>query len=454
MSAARLLVCALVAVIFAAPFRVSAADDALIAEGRRLFFEETFDGNGRTCGSCHPAENNYTIDPAYIANLPKSDPLLTAAFLERPELLRKLALVTVHADGFDRPGVPRSVPHLLGLARSLDHLEGALTLPGASRDLLHATGWSGDGAPKPGNLRAFATGAVREHLTKSVARIEGRDFRLPTPHELDALAAFMRTLGRRARDELELGNFIGVTFRSKLVERGRFLFNNEVSGPCALCHRNATGLDEGGFNGMFDIGVQRRRDTPARLLDPTVPPDGGFGPCVGRPTREGCGDGRFNVPSLIEAADTPPYFHDNSAATIEQAIRFYTTATFANSVDGQALPVIRLTGPDINAIGALLRTLNAIENIRSAKAFMVQAMALGLADGRSVLRLASADTDDAAIDLTGGPVLINVASTSLLRSARGLLAEALAARTTSVRDKALRAAMAAETRARAQMLAN
>ena len=28
---------------------------ALVEEGRRLFFEETFGGNGRTCGSCHPA---------------------------------------------------------------------------------------------------------------------------------------------------------------------------------------------------------------------------------------------------------------------------------------------------------------------------------------------------------------------------------------------------------------
>ena len=28
----------------------------LIAKGRDLFFNETFAGNGRTCGTCHPAE--------------------------------------------------------------------------------------------------------------------------------------------------------------------------------------------------------------------------------------------------------------------------------------------------------------------------------------------------------------------------------------------------------------
>ena len=40
--------------------------------------KETFDGNGRTCGTCHPATNNFTLDPAFIAKLPKSDPLFVA----------------------------------------------------------------------------------------------------------------------------------------------------------------------------------------------------------------------------------------------------------------------------------------------------------------------------------------------------------------------------------------
>ena len=31
---------------------------ALIAKGREIFFNETFAGNGRTCGTCHRAEDN------------------------------------------------------------------------------------------------------------------------------------------------------------------------------------------------------------------------------------------------------------------------------------------------------------------------------------------------------------------------------------------------------------
>ena len=53
----------------------------LINQGRDLFFNETFGGNGRTCGTCHPEENNFTIDPKFIATLPDKDPLFVAEFI-------------------------------------------------------------------------------------------------------------------------------------------------------------------------------------------------------------------------------------------------------------------------------------------------------------------------------------------------------------------------------------
>ena len=42
----------------------------LVAKGRELFFNETFDGNGRTCMTCHRPEDNYRITPEFIATLP------------------------------------------------------------------------------------------------------------------------------------------------------------------------------------------------------------------------------------------------------------------------------------------------------------------------------------------------------------------------------------------------
>ena len=60
---------------------------AFIAEGEDLFFNETFEGNGRTCGTCHPKDNNFTIDPAFIAKLPANDPLFVAESDKFPDLL-------------------------------------------------------------------------------------------------------------------------------------------------------------------------------------------------------------------------------------------------------------------------------------------------------------------------------------------------------------------------------
>ena len=73
--------------------------DSLIARGREVFVNETFNGNGRTCNTCHREDNNFTIDPAFIATLPLSDPLFVAETnpalamnFEKPDMLRKFGL--------------------------------------------------------------------------------------------------------------------------------------------------------------------------------------------------------------------------------------------------------------------------------------------------------------------------------------------------------------------------
>ena len=108
----------------------------LIARGEKLFFEEKFQGNGRTCGTCHPAENNFTIDPAFIATLPKHDPLFVAEFnpdlnseqnggkrFENPELMRRFGLILENVDGVDdlkNKFVMRGTPHTLAQSLSIE----------------------------------------------------------------------------------------------------------------------------------------------------------------------------------------------------------------------------------------------------------------------------------------------------------------------------------------------
>ena len=169
----------------------------LIKSGARLFIHETFKGNGRTCASCHPPQNNFTLDPEFIATLPPDDPLFIhendpgLATLENAVLLRDFAMILANADGFDdleNKFVMRGVPHTLSLANSI--FNGSPDVP------LQNLGWSGDGAPESGTLRDFAIGAIRQHATKSLDRIEGTDFRLPTESELDDMEAFQLSLGR------------------------------------------------------------------------------------------------------------------------------------------------------------------------------------------------------------------------------------------------------------------
>ena len=451
---------ALLPLLAALPFMVEAHQargEALVDQGRRLFFAETFGGNGRTCGTCHPAANDFTLDPGFIRRLPASDPLFVherdpnLAGLEHPRLLRQLGLIQVHADGFSAPPVLRGVPHLLGIARSLQAEFGTITLPGATADLPEATGWSGDG----GALRDFAIGAIRQHMPRTQARRAGVDFRLPTDQELRALEAFMLSLGRSEAEEVDIANGTGVTFAAPVVERGRELFNNEVSGSCAFCHRNATALNESGFNGMFAIGVARQPRTRALRVDRTLPFDGGFGasPALGVPGRGGFGDERFNTPSIIEAADTAPLFHDNSAANIEEAVRFYTTATFANSPEGQALPTIRLGEADIIAIAAMLRTVNAIENIRAADDLLAEARGVAKSVALPKLRLARKETREAIHVLKSGPQPLSADARAVLARSFAVQEGAARAGLATSRDRQIDQASGLLRDARTLMLA-
>ena len=51
-----------------------------------MFFFEDFDGNGRTCGTCHRAGNNLTIDVEFIGELPDDDLLFIAEFSREAQL--------------------------------------------------------------------------------------------------------------------------------------------------------------------------------------------------------------------------------------------------------------------------------------------------------------------------------------------------------------------------------
>jgi cytochrome c peroxidase len=396
------LLCALIWIVgcqMPAPPPTPDPDAELIEKGRQIFFNETFEGNGRTCGSCHPAENNFTIDPTFIASLPDDDPLFVAEFnpalkenFENPRLMREFGLILENLDGFDdlaNKFVQRGVPHTLGLRNTIGSPQGP------------RTGWSGDGSPGDGSLRSFATGAVIQHFTKTLNRVPGVDFRLPTDEELDALEAFQFSLGRQQELTLPL------PLKGTVVKRGQELFLDPAVGKCFFCHSNAGangdptvfGPNAGNLN--FNTGVEDLPDQPQDLTGELVPPDDGFGTP---------GDGTFNTPSLIEAADSGPFFHNNAIETIEGAVAFYDGDSFNESPAGQLLEQttgssIEIDGTQVVEIAAFLRVINTLENIRqSIEALQPVAdrRHQTVEQGKRLLDQAAAETEDSIAVLSGG----------------------------------------------------
>jgi cytochrome c peroxidase len=392
----------------------------LIRRGAGLFLNETFRGNGRTCATCHRPEANFAVDPNFIATLPDNDALFVAEFtpalafnplgpkFEVPVLMRRHAVIVENVDGMDdlvNRFAMRGVPHTLALNLSLTPSTG----DGSSQPPNERTGWSGDGAPGAGTLRDFATGAVTQHFPKRLNRINGTDFVLPNDGQLNAMEAFQRSLGRQAELVLPLA------LKDARAARGQQLFTLSVANGgagCNACHANGGANTSFGdrANRNFNTGVENQPDRPVELtlralgidLTPGVasnilPRDGGFNTRTGTPPAEGpggtgIGDGAFNTPVVVEAADSGPFFHDNSIDTIEGAVAFYNSDQFNNSPSGTG---INMAATQVEAIAAFLRVINALENIRSASELANAAKRSSERAASGLLKQAITETQDA-----------------------------------------------------------
>ena len=134
-----------------------------------------FAGNGRSCGDCHMPGDNFGLSVARIEKLPRDHPLFYPGLDENSQLLRDHGLVHVVApvaiDEF------RQSPKLVHLQRMCDE-DGNCD----------ALGLLGDRAK---NLCTFTIEAIRNHMSKTTQRQTGKDFRVPTGDECEALVAYM-----------------------------------------------------------------------------------------------------------------------------------------------------------------------------------------------------------------------------------------------------------------------
>ena len=336
-----------------------------IDEGFRIFTEETFSGNGRTCATCHIPAKGYTIGPRDIKRLKKKDRRLVLATnvpgLENPRLVRRLGLFNTgpgSATGrapVEGEAIFRSSLAIRGLdITTLDNFSAPGTPPSPTPAV--RLGWAGDGSPvgsihgtplpdADGSVRAFANGAIAQHMPRSLNRVPGTDFRFATAEELDAMDAFQRWLGRRAappadprvapaRFEFELTD---LRFRNKSVERGKSIFlSNEAA--CHTCHTNGganvnleLAAPPGGFpdfvvgaNVLQKIGTgdQTELDRLSRRTRVAIPKDPGAATSAGS----------FNLQSVIEAPRKHAFFHNSAiVGEVEDAARFYFRPPFGRT---------------------------------------------------------------------------------------------------------------------------
>ncbi|HYO14210.1 MAG TPA: hypothetical protein VE685_13525 [Thermoanaerobaculia bacterium] len=262
-----------------------------------------------------------------------------------------------------------------------------------------------------------------------------------TGHPAGLIEAFTLASGRL--NELNLAN---VTLTNAAAQAGKTRF-----GICNICHFNAGAGVPGGFNINASTGVERAPD-PRQTTEPH-PLDGGFGAINFDCDRDGrldCfGDSSFNVPPLIEAADTEPFFHNHSAATIEDAVSFYTTEA---AFFGNPLP---LTRTEVLNIATFLRVLNAAFN--SAISIQRNTAALTLEKSRDkdtrdtvnmLLALSNSEAADAIEVLSHRK--LHPRAIGLLNHAISLNSRAIAARPTNTRQTLIRSALKDLRAAKAQ----
>ena len=366
--------------------RLEFAEVLQAPDGRQLFSRETFGGNGRTCRTCHSTATGTTsvADVANRINDP-NDPLF------------------VH-DGLDDDGVGTTRIETHATIRMTIPLPPGITLadhPGATSVSLNR------GIPTTKNtpaldpvLLADGRAPTLQDQALSAIRDHFQNTRQPTAAELAAIAEFQQTertffsasaLRRFANGGPPLELPEGHTAAEK---RGRrFLvdvtFNPPAKdGACALCHSgpmlNQTNLSHEAFGiplgfRFFNTGITIVNAPNNPILtfiidDGVNPPQPWSTPDLGLllnpnpplPPPELVPRiflvDLFKIPTLWGIGRTAPYFHDNGAKTLRDAIhhyvRFFNFPCDVDPVGSCTLGgLIELTEEDVDDITAYLKLL-------------------------------------------------------------------------------------------------
>jgi cytochrome c peroxidase len=243
------------------------------ALGRQLFFDPRLSGDGKlSCYSCHLNEKGLTDgkgigEGAFGKKLTRSSPTLWN--------------IGYHAEWY---------------------WDGrAKTLEGQA-----LAAWKGVnmGASKPEEIAAALNGIAG--YKKQFKAVFGED---ATPDNVSkALACYMRTIISQTTpfDRWQKGDAGAVSDSAK---RGFDVFKKA---KCDNCHSGVMFMDQQYHN--VGIGMSAEKPDPGRFV-------------VSKDAKD---TGAFKTPTLRDVARSAPYFHDGSAATLEEAVKIMTGGGLEN----------------------------------------------------------------------------------------------------------------------------
>jgi cytochrome c peroxidase len=274
-----------------------------VALGRQLFFDKRLSGDGsRACYSCHVCENGLSL----------AQPKPVGAF--------------------NKP-LTRNSPTLWNIGYHKEFYWDGRS-PSLEKQALAA--WKG------ANMGAEAT---LDKIVASVNAIEGYKAQFQTVFGSDAtadniakaMAAFERTIiaGNTPWDRWQAGDESAV---GQDVKRGWEIFDKKAT--CSNCHAGVLFTDLQYHN--VGIGMDKPEPDVGRFKVTNRPED----------------TGAFKTPTLRDIAQSAPYFHDGSAATLEDAVDLMLGGGKPNQhLDQRNLKKVTLTPEEKKDLLAFLRAL-------------------------------------------------------------------------------------------------
>lgn len=194
-----------------------------------------------------------------------------------------------------------------------------------------------------------------------------------------AIASYERTLvsGNSPLDRYQAGDFKAL---NDAARNGMMLFRGKAR--CAICHTFSQSfpfLTDGNyrntgvsanfaeFDGLARRALQLTREDSRSAQDSLAKQTGSFE--LGRflVTTNSLDIGAYRTPSLRNVELTAPYFHDGSAGTLEDVVRFYVNGGKANSFRDWQLEPVSLSEEEQRDVVEFLKALTSDDARRVAK---------------------------------------------------------------------------------------